>query len=82
MNTIQTELRIGRLINMLTYFNGEAVDVGDIMDEAADRIDLLEKLVLQYRNDLNHPVTDAESLERRLDAINKAMAETWKDFKG
>ena len=82
MKTIQTELRIGRLINMLTYSNGEAVDVGEIMDEAADRIDLLEKLVLQYRNDLNHPVTDAESLERRLDAINKAMAETWKDFKG
>ena len=77
MNTIQKELRIG-----MTYFNGEAVDVGDIMDEAADRIDLLEKLVLQYRNDLNHPVTDAESLERRLAAINKAMAETWKDFKG
>ena len=76
MNTIQKELRIG-----MTYFNGEAVDVGDIMDEAADRIDLLEKLVLQYRNDLNHPV-DAESLESRLDAINKAMAETWKDFKG
>ena len=76
MNTIQKELRIG-----MTYFNGEAVDVGDIMDEAADRIDLLEKLVLQYRNDLNHPV-DAEKLESRLDAINKAMAETWKDFKG
>ena len=69
MNTIQKELRIG-----MTYFNGEAVDVGDIMDEAADRIDLLEKLVLQYRNDLNHPV-DAEKLESRLDAINKAMAE-------
>ena len=69
MKTIQRELRIG-----MTYFNGEAVDVGDIMDEAADRIDLLEKLVLQYRNDLNHPV-DAESLETRLDAINKAMAE-------
>ena len=76
MNTIQKELRIG-----MTYFNGEAVDVGDIMDEAADRIDLLEKLVLQCRNDLNHPV-DAEKLESRLDAINKAMAETWKDFKG
>lgn len=76
MNTIQKELRIG-----MTYFNGEAVDVGDIMDEAADRIDLLEKLVLQYRNDLNHPV-NAEKLESRLDAINKAMAETWKDFKG
>ena len=76
MNTIQKELRIG-----MTYFNGEAVDVGDIMDEAADRIDILEKLVLQYRNDLNHPV-DAESLETRLADINKAMAETWKDFKG
>ena len=76
MNTIQKELRIG-----MTYFNGEAVDVGDIMDEAADRIDLLEKLVLQYRNDLSHPV-NAEKLESRLDAINKAMAETWKDFKG
>mgnify|MGYP003637579116 FL=1 len=76
MNTIQKELRIG-----MTYFNGEAVDVGDIMDEAADRIDLLEKLVLQYRNDLNHPV-DAEKLESRLADINKAMAETWKDFKG
>ena len=49
-------------------------DIVDAHYEAADRIDLLEKLVLQYRNDLNHPVTDAESLERRLDAINKAMA--------
>jgi|TARA_R110002072_G_scaffold292499_2_gene461199 hypothetical protein len=76
MNTIQKELRIG-----MTYFNGEAVDVGDIMDEAADRIDLLEKLVLQYRNDLSHPV-DAEKLESRLADINEAMAETWKDFKG
>ena len=81
MKTIQTKLRIGRLINMLTYFNGVAVDVGDVLEEAADRIDILEKLVLQYRNDLNHPV-DAEKLESRLDAINKAMAETWKDFKG
>ena len=81
MKTIQTKLRIGRLINMLTYFNGVAVDVGDVLEEAADRIDILEKLVLQYRNDLNHPV-DAEKLESRLADINKAMAETWKDFKG
>tara|TARA_R110000751_G_scaffold17133_3_gene53364 strand:- start:6348 stop:6584 length:237 start_codon:yes stop_codon:yes gene_type:complete len=75
MNSIQKELRIG-----MTYFNGEAVDVGDIMDEAADRIDLLEKLVLQYRKDLNNTL-DAESLESRIADINKAMAETWKDFK-
>ncbi len=34
--------------------------------------DLLE-LVWQYRNDLERPVTDSGSLERRLDAIDRVL---------
>jgi|5B_taG_2_1085324.scaffolds.fasta_scaffold335656_1 hypothetical protein len=65
---ILKELRHG-----LTYFAGEAVDCSDLMEEAADRIEALEALAMQYRSDLRHPVTDPGSLQRRLESIDKLM---------
>ena len=43
-----------------------------ITNEAADAIEDLLYLVIQYRDDLRHPPAK-DSIERRLDAINKAL---------
>ena len=43
-------------------------------DRLRDMCDELAALVIQYRDDLIHPVTGSGSLERRLKAINTALA--------
>jgi hypothetical protein len=43
-----------------------------LLADAADRIERLEQLVFQYRNDLERPPAE-DSKQRRFEAIDKAM---------
>ncbi len=48
--------------------------IANSLHMAADEIERLRALVIQYRSDLLHPVTDSGSLERRLAAIDAALS--------
>lgn len=45
----------------------------EVMQEASDRIEALEALAIQYRDDLRHPPSGG-SIDRRLEAINTLLS--------
>ena len=47
----------------------------EVMQEAADRIEALEALAIQYRDDLRHPPS-GNSIDRRLEAVNKLLLDS------
>ena len=44
----------------------------EVMQEAADRIEALEALAIQYRDDLRHPPS-GDSIDRRVEAVNTIL---------
>lgn len=60
------------------YIAGLSAEVdahSDLFDQS-DRIEALEALVIQYRDDLRHPVTDQDTIDRRLAAVSALLSES------
>lgn len=68
--------------NITERLRNECRSERDICTAAADRIEQLQELVIQYRSDLLHPVTCSNSLKRRLEAIDAAISGGGKEQDG
>lgn len=49
-----------------------------LMQQAADRIEALEALAIQYRDDLRHPPS-GDSIDRRVEAVNTLLSDSETD---